>query len=441
MKKFIALLLVCISLMAVATGVAAATSTKVYVNGEEVFFPDTKPMLIEGRTLVPLRAVFEKLGADVEWDQDTWTASITQGENTLQIQIESAIMYWNGSALQQRLDVPAQLIESRTMIPLRFPAQELGYEVNWDGDNNAIYVTGEGFEKRVEAEEKGKAPASGFSTSDMVAPSGYLPPEKDFTVSGIIGSAYPIHRVAIAVVLQENWDDVKLEAVDAPMSETVDISNYNHKLAFNTLPNGRYMYIVRVTDEMGESYVGAQTYFTVAEGSSYLKGRGFVYEHDGNKYVALRGFDNYLYCQTTYEKILGTSGMCTATSWAIATNINGKNADPNFKEVSPVENWGKGGRQRLTPFMISAENCTAEQKLKTAYEELEKGYAVWIRCVSKSGASGHDIVAVGLAVNADYNNLSTADFLIIDPADGKIKTGSSYKPQNGSGSAYRYNGQ
>lgn len=438
MKKMIVIWMVAMMILPIFTGVTAmAAETKVYVHGQEVFFPDMKPTIVDGRTLVPLRAVFEKLGADVEWDQSTKTASITQRGNTLKIQINNDKMVLNNETLNQSLDVPAQLLNERTMIPLRFPAQALGYEVEWDGGKNTVYVTGDGLKKN---EEGGETVASGFSSNDMVAPSGYLTLGEDFSVKGNIGSAYPIETLIIAVVAQEDWDDVKLQVVKNPMSEKVDLSVYNDVLEFNFLPNGAYMYIARVIDTMGESYVGVQSYFTVAEKSSLLNGKGFVYTYGGKEYIAIKGFEQYLYRQSTYEKMLGTSGMCTATSWAISTNINGKNIDPNFKEVSPVDNWGKGGRQYLKPFAIGEKNCSAEQKLKTAYEELEKGYAVWIRCDSKSGASGHDIVAVGFSVNADYNDLSTADFLIIDPADGKIKTGGSYKAKGTTGSSYRYVG-
>lgn len=145
MKKLISLILTLVlTLSLAAPSVLAANPITVKVNGSKVAFPDSQPVIKDGRTLVPLRAVFEKLGADVEWDQPTKTASITLKGNTLKIKIGSADLYLNNKKLSQKLDVKAQLIDSRTMIPLRFACQSLGYTVNWDNNTRTVTVNGKG---------------------------------------------------------------------------------------------------------------------------------------------------------------------------------------------------------------------------------------------------------------------------------------------------------
>lgn len=151
----------------------------------------------------------------------------------------------------------------------------------------------------------------------------------------------------------------------------------------------------------------------------------------------LKGIEGFDCDQHTYQEKTGDSGMCTATAWAIATNINRANSG-NSKMVDPCDNWGSGGRQYLTPFGLSESGSSATRKLEVAYEELQNGHATWIRCTSKTGASGHDVVVVGLTEGCDPSNLKTSDFLIIDPADGTTKSLASYKVKDGSASVCRY---
>lgn len=90
---------------------------------------DTPPTIVDGRTLVPVRAIFEAIGATVEWDGDTYTATGVRGDTTVVIQIDNTTAYVNGEP--KILDVPAQLINNRTMVPARFISESMGCEVTW----------------------------------------------------------------------------------------------------------------------------------------------------------------------------------------------------------------------------------------------------------------------------------------------------------------------
>jgi len=111
---------------------------RVYVNGVIVEF-DQIPLLESGRTLVPLRAIFEALGAEVGWEDSTQTVTAVRGDIQLTLQIGSDIMLRNG--VQIKLDVPARLVNSRTLIPLRAVAEAFGCDVTWVDDTWVVLIT------------------------------------------------------------------------------------------------------------------------------------------------------------------------------------------------------------------------------------------------------------------------------------------------------------
>lgn len=99
---------------------------------------DVPPTILNGRTLVPLRAIFEALDADVTWDNATQTASAQKAGTSVQVAIDNTTAYVNGRA--QTLDVPAKLIGGRTMVPARFVSESLDARVLWDGNTESVYV-------------------------------------------------------------------------------------------------------------------------------------------------------------------------------------------------------------------------------------------------------------------------------------------------------------
>lgn len=107
---------------------ANANAVDLYVDMEKIQ-TDTPPTIVNGRTLVPVRAIFEAIGAFVDWDSTTRTANGVRGDTTVSIQIDNATAYVNGEA--RTLDVPAQLINGRTMVPARFISEAMGCDVTW----------------------------------------------------------------------------------------------------------------------------------------------------------------------------------------------------------------------------------------------------------------------------------------------------------------------
>ena len=108
----------------------------VYLDNVQIEF-DVPPVIEEGRTLVPVRALTEAMGMSVKWDEATQTVTI-YGEEEIKITIGSKDAYINGK--RTYLDVPAKTVEGRTIIPLRFVAEMSGATVMFVEEENRVNV-------------------------------------------------------------------------------------------------------------------------------------------------------------------------------------------------------------------------------------------------------------------------------------------------------------
>lgn len=111
---------------------------KVTLSGELIEF-DQPPISVDGRTLVPIRAVMEKMGGTVVWHAETNTTEIRFDGNRMQLVLDSTTAFYNGEAY--KLDVPPQAINNRTLMPLRFIAEKFGFDVDWDDATRTVIIT------------------------------------------------------------------------------------------------------------------------------------------------------------------------------------------------------------------------------------------------------------------------------------------------------------
>lgn len=107
-----------------------AQDINVSLNGTIVNFPNQKPVVVEGRTLIPLRGVFDNMGYSIGWNGNTKTVTLKKDNETIVINIGENKYYLNGNA--HTIDVPAQIINGSTMLPLRAIADATGADVLWD---------------------------------------------------------------------------------------------------------------------------------------------------------------------------------------------------------------------------------------------------------------------------------------------------------------------
>lgn len=123
--------------VSLAKNTPATPVISVDVYGVPVEF-DQPPVLKDGRTLVPVRAISEALGALVDWDEPTQTVTATLGDTVVKLVINSNQILVNGEVVE--IDVPAEIINSRTLIPVRALSEAFGCNVQWDGDNYHITI-------------------------------------------------------------------------------------------------------------------------------------------------------------------------------------------------------------------------------------------------------------------------------------------------------------
>ncbi len=115
----------------------AASGVSVYVDGAKVTF-DVEPQIINDRTMVPLRAIFEQLGAEVTWDDSTKTAISKKGDITVTISIGEYKLTKSGVDIA--IDVPAQIVDSRTLVPVRAISESFDCAVFWENDTRSVRV-------------------------------------------------------------------------------------------------------------------------------------------------------------------------------------------------------------------------------------------------------------------------------------------------------------
>ena len=153
MKRLCSVVL-CITIFAtlfIGTTSVFADGIMVELDGKNIEF-DVEPEIIDGRTMVPLRKIFEEIGALVKWNGETKTVSARKNSKTITLSIDSADLQIDkgktddaGNPIIETvtLDVPAQIVSDRTLVPARAISESFGLNVDWDGDNQKVIITSE----------------------------------------------------------------------------------------------------------------------------------------------------------------------------------------------------------------------------------------------------------------------------------------------------------
>ena len=140
MKRILGILIAVMMVVTLAaTFVGAQQEITVKLNGENIDFADVKPQIINSRTMVPLRAIFEALGASVDWDDATKTVKSSKGDISIELTIGKNELKKNGKAVA--LDVPGQIVNSRTLVPVRAISEAYECEVNWEDKTKTVIIT------------------------------------------------------------------------------------------------------------------------------------------------------------------------------------------------------------------------------------------------------------------------------------------------------------
>lgn len=136
MRQRLAALVVLIPVLA-TVAVQGGSSIRVNVDGKDLVM-NQEPIVVNGRTLVPLRSIFESLGVAPEWDGSQNLVTATSGAMSVQLKIGESSALVNGKDV--RLDAPATIVNGRTMVPARFIAEALGANVQWDETSRTVSI-------------------------------------------------------------------------------------------------------------------------------------------------------------------------------------------------------------------------------------------------------------------------------------------------------------
>ena len=135
MRKVISLILsivLCFSVLCITpTNNASAENSNICVilNGQTLNFT-VQPQMTNGRLLVPMRTIFEAMGATVNWDSTTQTITANRNDITIKMQINSTKVYRNDAEVN--IDTPPTIINSSTLVPVRVIAESFNADVVWN---------------------------------------------------------------------------------------------------------------------------------------------------------------------------------------------------------------------------------------------------------------------------------------------------------------------
>ncbi len=202
----------------------------VEIDGKEIEF-DQLPIIIDGRTLVPVRAIIEAMGGDVLWDDTTNTATLILDNNTIVLTLDSTTAYLNNEV--KTLDVPPRLINNRTLMPIRFIAEGFNFKVSWNDTSKIVSITKETVQQNSDVVLNDTLLSClGKTKADIVSVYGDI-----VDVNYFEGGKYYIHHNSASEFYYTNksydydydnvYNDSKCTTMFAKLSELIESPNKN----------------------------------------------------------------------------------------------------------------------------------------------------------------------------------------------------------------------
>ncbi len=136
MKKWISIIL-CVIILSATSVLCASSAPKLIINGEMVI-TDVSPVVRNGRTLVPIRIVSEKLGSTVDYNSKTKGITIKRNNTTIKLTVDNKTATVNG--VKKSLDEPARAVNGRTLVPVRFVSESFGISVQYKSGVNEVHI-------------------------------------------------------------------------------------------------------------------------------------------------------------------------------------------------------------------------------------------------------------------------------------------------------------
>ncbi len=236
MKRLAAVLTVIFSLTAASVSAYAKTDVEVVVNGE-ILVSDAEAEIVDDRTFVPLRAIAEQMGAEVEWNQKTMGIKLKKDgiETDLAIGSLSATVTKNGSVSPAMLDAAPYIKDDRTFVPLRFIAQGLGSRVYWCDEIKTAVIT------------ENYSAAEGLYQKQVEDFFGRALPQTIVTDGELLGADIENNPESVMEYFTNLWTDKALELALESFSKAE-----NEKfLSLASKPEEQYEYLTETAEKYG----------------------------------------------------------------------------------------------------------------------------------------------------------------------------------------------
>lgn len=165
----------------------AAKEVKIEIDGKEMVPKDMPAVIIDGRTMLPMRQIAQELGCEVNWNEAAKQIYVMRGSDIIVFTVDSKTGYENGKEFT--MDVPATIVNDRTMLPVRALADALHLNIKWDDPNRIVSIqSGDTVVK-----DEPKAPESGQTTAGILTGI-QTPSAKDADQTFTIQADAPIER-------------------------------------------------------------------------------------------------------------------------------------------------------------------------------------------------------------------------------------------------------
>ncbi|GEM_PF-338748 len=188
---------------AITVSALAASPVTVTIDGQQLS-TDTPAQIVEGRTVVPMRAIFEALGADIEWNANDKTVTATKEDTVIEMTIGAPSFEKDGKSVA--LDTPAMVIDSRTMVPVRAVSESLGCQVDWDSYTKTVIINSSA-DKEKETSTKNSTETTTETTTDSKTEKNTIDLEEVSYADWIIDLSKDIKRpAAIPKSIKNNAD-------------------------------------------------------------------------------------------------------------------------------------------------------------------------------------------------------------------------------------------
>lgn len=165
----------------------AAKEVKIEIDGKEMVPKDMPAVIIDGRTMLPMRQIAQELGCEVNWNEAAQQIYVMRGSDIIVFTVNSKAGYENGKEFT--MDVPATIVNDRTMLPVRALADALHLNIKWDDPNRTVIINS----GDTDAKEEPTKPESGQTTAGTLTGI-QTPSAKDADQTFIIQADGPMER-------------------------------------------------------------------------------------------------------------------------------------------------------------------------------------------------------------------------------------------------------